>query len=162
MRMTAALFAAALAFSSSALAQTVQPASFSAEFQRALDRDYGAREGAYLSRAVERAITAALARRGVSDGMGSIEVEIVDAQPNRPTFQQLSDRPGLSMSSISIGGADLRATIHSADGRTISVQHDYYSYDLVDASFGAGTWSDAQRSIRSFANKVADAYVASR
>lgn len=162
MRLTAALFAiAALGFASAASAQTIQPASFSSEFRETLDEDLGAREGRYLSEAVTGAVSAALARRGISDGAGSIEIEIVDARPNRPTFQQLADRPGLSMSSISIGGAELRAVLRGADGRELAtVEHDFYSHDLIDASFGAGTWSDARRSIRRFAEKVADAYAA--
>jgi len=161
MRFTAAALAAAamLAFAGAASAQTLQPASFSPEFQGELEREYGVREGAYLRSAVDRAISQALARRGVAQA-GDIDVEIIDARPNRPTFQQLSDTPGLSMSSISIGGAELRAVIRRAGAAPETVSHRYYSHDLAYASFGAGTWSDARRSIRGFAEKVADAYIA--
>lgn len=157
---------AALAVAQSAAAVTVSPISFSPEFETELSEDLGEREGALLREDVERAVANALAARGVSAGGGSdsIEITIVDAQPNRPTLEQLSERPGLDyIRSVSIGGAELRGVIRSASGAVVAeVEHRRYNSSL-DEFHGfppAGTWSEARRSIRRFAEKVADAYIA--
>lgn len=157
---------AALAFAQGAAAVTVSPVSFSTEFETALNDDYGVREGEVLRQDVERAVAAALARRGVSiDGAGgAIEIVIVSADPNRPTMQQLNDRPGLDyLRSVSIGGAELHAVIRGANGEVLTeVNHRNYnqSLDEFNGMPPASTWSEARRAIRRFANKVADAYVA--
>jgi hypothetical protein len=156
---------AALAFAQSAAAVTVSPISFSPEFETELSEDLGEREGVVLREDVERAVANALAARGVSaSGSDTIEITIVDAQPNRPTLEQLSDRPGLDyIRSVSIGGAELRGVIRSSSGDVdAEVEHRRYNQSL-DEFHGfppAGTWSEARRAIRRFANKVADAYVA--
>lgn len=167
MRIAASLAAlAALTFASSATAQpTVAPISFSPEFQEALAEDYGEREGRVLSERIATAIDRALAERGVSAGpSATIEVSLIDAQPNRPTFQQLSDRPGLSaIDSISLGGAELNAVIRGADGRVLGeVSHRRFDHTLEDVRIAAWTWSAADRAIRQFAVKVADAYAEAR
>lgn len=159
--------AAFAAFAPAALAGpvTLAPVSFSPEFQTALDEDMGAREGEVLREAVTEAVSSALARRGANLGPGGIVVEIaiLDADPNRPTMQQLVHTPGLDYGrSLSIGGAELSAVIRGADGAVISeVTHRRYNTDLTDAaSFSLATWSEARRAIRQFAAKVADAYAA--
>lgn len=159
-------FAAFVVFSAPALAApvTLSPVSFSPEFQATLEDDLGPREGEVLQAAVTQAVSAALTRRGASVGQGAgltVEVSIIDADPNRPTMAQLSEQPGLDGGrSISIGGAELHAVIRGADGTVISeVTHRRYNHSLEDV-FGATTWSEARRSIRRFAEKVADAYVA--
>ncbi|OQW60943.1 MAG: hypothetical protein A4S17_02220 [Proteobacteria bacterium HN_bin10] len=145
--------AALLAIASPAFAQST-PVSFSPEFQQALEEDLGAREGEVLRAAVIDAIDAEFARRGASTPSG-ITVTIVDAAPNRPTMQQLRDQPGLdSVRSISIGGAELRATLPNGE----VVTHRRYNHSLSDLSGAASTWTEAHRAIRRFAVKVADAY----
>ena len=168
MRLTSALAsAAALAFAQLAYASpvTLAPISFSTEFQAQLDAELGAREGDVLQRAVVDAVSRELAERGATLSEGApvtVEISIIDAAPNRPTMQQLVDTPGLdAINSVSIGGAELRAVLRSADGRTLSeVTHRRYNYNLADVSGAATTWTEARRAIRQFANKVADAYVA--
>lgn len=152
----------ALAFSHNAAAVTVSSISFSPEFQTELEENIGVREGEVLRGEVERAVASALSRRGLSDGPGTIEIVIVDADPNRPTMRQLSNRPGLDyMRSVSIGGAELRGVVRTDDGRVTEVQHRGYSQSFVDLYVSAfGTWSEARRDIRRFAEKVADAYSA--
>lgn len=151
--------AALLAFAAPAWAQST-PVSFSPEFQTSLEEDFGVREGEVLRRAVTEAITRELAQRGVSSTGLSIDVTIVDAEPNRPTMQQLFDEPSLDSSSISIGGAELRAVLHNASGQTTEVTHRRYNHSLADLNGPAATWTEARRAIRQFAVKVADAYVA--
>jgi hypothetical protein len=150
--------AAVLAFAAPAWAQST-PVSFSPEFQTALDEELGVREGEVLRAAVTDAIARELSRRGVSSDV-SIDVTIVDAEPNRPTFQQLVDQPSLDFGSVSIGGAELRAVVHGASGATTEVTHRRYNHSLSDLQGAATTWSEARRAIRQFAVKVADAYVA--
>lgn len=165
--LTPSIALAALVFAQTAAAQTVAlaPVSFSAEMQTALEEDLGAREAEVLQSAVTSAVEQALARRGATLGdPGSLRVEIaiVDADPNRPTLEQLADEPGLdSLRSISVGGAELRAVLRSADGQVIDeVSHRQYDQNIEDAERANTTWSTARRAIRRFATKVADAYAA--
>lgn len=151
--------AAMLAAATPAWAQST-PVSFSPEFQIALEEELGVREGEVLRAAVTDAIARELARRGVAAGSASIEVTIVDADPNRPTMQQLVDEPSLDFASISIGGAELRAIVRGADGAATEVTHRRYNHSLADLGVAATTWTEARRAIRQFAVKVADAYVA--
>jgi hypothetical protein len=151
--------AAVLAFAAPAWAQST-PVSFSPEFQTALDEELGAREGEVLRAAVSEAIARELSSRGVAADSASVEVTIVDADPNRPTMQQLVDEPSLDFSSISIGGAELRAVVRGANGGTTEVSHRRYNHSLGDLAGAATTWTEARRAIRQFAVKVADAYIA--
>ncbi|WP_135212176.1 DUF3313 family protein [Vitreimonas flagellata] len=165
MRLTIAFASlAALAFASAASAQTatISPISFSPEFQEELTDNYGEREGEYLGEYAQRMVSEALARRGASAGV-TVDISIIDAQPNRPTFEQLSNRPGLDpIRSISVGGAELHGVIRGADGAVITeVSHERYNHSLSDLTGAESTWSEARRAIRQFANKVGDAYVAS-
>ncbi|MEZ5972065.1 MAG: hypothetical protein R3C31_09690 [Hyphomonadaceae bacterium] len=151
--------AAVFAFAAPAWAQST-PVSFSPEFQNSLEETYGVREGEILRTAVSDAISRELTRRGVSADSASIEVTIVNAEPNRPTMQQMFDRPSLDMRSISVGGAELRATVHGANGATTEVTHRRFNHSLEDILGAATTWSEARHAIRQFAVKVADAYIA--
>lgn len=153
------LGAAALAFAAPAWAQST-PVAFSTEFQTALEEEYGVREGEILRAAVDQAIQHELSRRGVSTSGLTVEVTIVDADPNRPTMRQLFDRPSLDGTSISIGGAELHAVIRTASGATSEVTHRRYNHSLADVVGPASTWTEARRAIRQFAVKVADAYIA--
>ena len=103
----------------------------------------------------------ALARDGDLDG-ARIELVLTDLKPNRPTFQQLSDRPGLDgHRSRSIGGATIEGQITTADGRTLPVRYDWYSSSLADV-WGVNTWSDADRAYRRLAVNLTDGRYFSR
>lgn len=147
--------------SQGAWAQTAN-VNFSPDFQSSLTDDYGEREGEELRSAVERAIATAIERRGVAaDARYSIEVLIIDAEPNRPTREQTRREPGLdSFRSISVGGAELRAVLRDHEGNIIrEVTHRRYDHSVLDAQYSAATWYTARRAIREFAEKVATAYV---
>jgi hypothetical protein len=156
---------AAFAFAHSAAAVTLAPVSFSPEFETALTDELGVREGEYLRADVEDAVRNALARRGVdlASSGGTIEIVIIDADPNRPTMQQLADQPGLdAVRSFSIGGAELHAVLRNADGAVLTeVNHRHYNSSIAEfhGMPPGAPWSEARRSIRRFAEKVADAYV---
>jgi len=163
MRIAPALLGvAALALASAASAQTLEPVSYSPQFQTALEDDIGLREGEYLRDNVTRAIERAIARRNAPASGVRIEVVIEDAQPNRFTMQQLRGRPDVDfMRSVSVGGAELRAVLRGPDGAVLGeVEHRRYTNSLRDLFFEPATWTDANRTIRQFAEKVADAYVA--
>ena len=97
----------------------------------------------------------ALARENDLEG-ARIELVLTDLQPNRPTFRQLADRPGLDgYHSRSIGGAAIEGQITTADGRILPVRYDWFSSNLADVT-GIDTWSDADRAYRRLAVNLAD------
>ena len=111
------------------------------------------------------AVSTALAREGASLNQGAnvtIEISIVDADPNRPTMQQLADNPSLDFSgSYSIGGAELTAILRAGDGSVLAeVSHRRYNRSIDELLGPPATWTAARHAISQFANKVADAYVA--
>lgn len=141
---------------------SLAPVRFSDEFQTTLADDYGAREGAYLEETVDRALARALARVGgevAASAPIAIEATIVEARPNRPTFQQLADRPGLDFGrSLSTGGAELIAVIRGADGAQLGeVRYRYFTPTLRDV-YTPTTWGDAHQAIHRFARRVAAEY----
>lgn len=84
-----------------------------------------------------------------------IELVLTDVKPNRPTFQQMADRPGLDgVRSLSIGGATIEGQITLADGRTLPVRYDWYSSNLSEVR-GYYTWQDADRAYRRLADHLA-------
>jgi hypothetical protein len=156
---------AALAFAQTAAAAPVSlaPVTLSAPLQEDIDERLGAREGIYLQREVADAVAEAISAAGgeiANNAPLTIEIEIVDADPNRPTFDQLGKPPYLDYyGSVSIGGAELHAVLRGADGAVVSeVTHRRYGTHLDQFSYAASTWSDARRAIRQFAAKVATAY----
>jgi hypothetical protein len=160
----AALLALGAAGAQPAMAGPISlpPAIYSDEFQEKLTNEYGEREGVYLREAIDRALVRALARVGgqVSSEPGvRIETTIIDARPNRPTFQQLNDTPGLDFGrSISIGGAELHAVLRAPGGAVLDeVHHRFFEHDIRNV-VALTTWGDARRSIDRFARKVATAY----
>jgi len=163
------LLAAAMVFASAAFAAAaplVAPTPvLSEDLQQQLSDIFGEGEGAYLQRETMRYVAAALARRGAmdavdTDGAVTVEITIVRATPNRPTMTQLRETPGLSMQSISLGGAEFIAVIRdSAGAERARVTHEHFSRDIEDAD-GMSVWGDARIAMRGFARKVAEAYAA--
>lgn len=92
---------------------------------------------------------------------GSIlHVTILDATPNRPTMEQMSSRHGLSMQSISLGGASIAAELVSASGEMLeSYSYAWHSYNIADV-VGANTWTDARRAFDRFADDVGEGVAA--
>lgn len=112
---------------------------------------------ANLTQTVQRT----LARRGALDG-AQINLVLTDLKPNRPTFQQAADRPGLSIfDSISIGGAAVEGEVVTADGQRLPVKFSLYSNNLADV-FGFGTWQDADRAFARLADNLATGRLVTR
>lgn len=100
-------------------------------------------------------VTRTLDRRGALDG-ARIDLVVVDLKPNRPTFQQLADQPGLDgLRSRSIGGAAIEGEIVTTSGQRIPVRYDWYSHSLNDVR-GFAVWQDADRAFDRFAVNLAE------
>ncbi len=130
-------------------------AKVSPEFQKKLEKDYGVREGAILTESLTQKVEKALEAKGLHPAR--VVVTIEDAQPNRPTFQQVSDKIGLDpIRSISIGGAHVTGVAYDASGKEIgSLDYDWYETDITQA-VGSTTWTDARWVFSRFAKRFAD------
>jgi|SRR5690606_6272002 len=150
----AALAGLALAAAAPASALTVE-AKVSPEFQIKLEKDYGVREAATLTEALVSKVEATFARQGVT--ADRVVVTIEDAKPNRPTWQQVSAKPGLDpMRSVSLGGARVSGVAYDASGAQIGeLDYDWYESDLSNV-MAATTWSDARWTFDRFARRFAD------
>jgi len=141
----------------SVMAQTVTVA-IGGELQDKVE-ELGERDVRDQADRLGQVVTRVLTREGSLDG-ARVELVLTDLKPNRPTFQQLADTPGLDgIRSISIGGATIEGEIVRADGTRQPVRYDWYSSSLEDVR-GFGTWQDADRAFSRFANHlVAGRYV---
>ncbi len=121
--------------------------------------DIGEREferlGQMLRDDLERELAGHLGENG-----STLHVTILDATPNRPTMQQMSNTPALSMQSFGIGGASLEAELVSASGEKLeSYSYAWRTYNIENA-VGASTWRDARRAFNRFADDVGDSIAA--
>lgn len=154
-------FALASAIAAPALAQTPQVTvavggDLTEQVQTLGQRDVD-RQLERLQSAVERR----LARDNALQG-AQINLVITDLKPNRPTMQQASDRPGLSIiDSISIGGATIEGEVVTADGQRLPVRYSRYSPTIADVH-GYTTWQDADRAFGSLASNLASGRLVSR
>jgi hypothetical protein len=155
--MRAVLFvaiAAALCLGAAASAQPPAGSVVTVRIGPALQRkaeDYGQRELGELAKDLHDQVAHAAAR---ARGPRPVRIDLVieDATPNRPTFDQLSRTPGLSLRSIGLGGARVSGLVTYADGAERPFRDQFYETDLWN-EHGAATWSDADRAF----DKVADA-----
>ena len=162
---TASLAALAFAQTAAAGPVAIAPVSFAPSFQATVDNDIGSSQADVLRTRVSNAISDALARRGViasADAPVTIEVDIVNAVPNRVTMQRLRTNymldPGRT---VQLGGAELHAVLRGAGGTTLSeVVYSHYDHDFTDLVGPPAMWTSAGNTINQFAERVADAYVA--
>lgn len=153
----AALGALALLPAATATEVTV---SYSDDFAEELADNYGQREGERLTEDITDDLSHAFKKAGVTPAR--VEVTIINAKPNRPTMDQLSDRPGLDgFRSISIGGMELTGTAYDADGNVLATQeYEWFENNIRDV-VGSAVWTDANRASRRFAKKLANQLSAS-
>lgn len=153
MRILALAAAVLLASGSAALAA---PASVSVaigpELQVKAQKTYGVKEVERLAGHLRKDVERELTRSGAYDG-ARVELVLVDAVPNRPTFKQLGDTPGLSYQSFGIGGARIEGRIVAADGTETPVAYRYYEPDIRYA-WANWTWSDAEWTFNRFARRL--------
>ena len=152
--MKTSLLAAAFLLAAPFASATEVSVEFSEEFAEKLQEDYGDREGTFLTEMIERGLEREFEERSLN--IERVDVTIVDAKPNRPTFKQLGDRPGLSFGgSKSIGGMSLTGTAYDAEGDAIG-EYSYKWFENDIRFAGLATWSDARRAANRFAWKFAD------
>lgn len=132
----------------SAVSVTIGP-----ELQAKAEQTYGVRDVQRLADELQREVEQELARTGGLGGGGRLELVLVDARPNRPTFKQLGDTPGLSAQSFGVGGATIEGRVISADGAVTPIHYHWYESDIRQAAFGS-TWSDAEWTIDRFASRL--------
>ena len=141
----------------SATAALAGPAAVSvsvdAKLQKTFDKTYGVREAQLLTSDLQSSVEKALAKSGAYDG-ARIELTLTDVKPNRPTFKQLGDTPGLSMQSFGIGGAAIEGRIVAADGTSTPITYRWYETDIRE-SYAHWVWSDAETTFDRFARKLA-------
>jgi hypothetical protein len=155
MRLAASFAAAAVLLSAPAAlaAPAAVTVSLSPDLQKTFERTYGVREAQELTGDLRAKVQKQLARTGAYDG-GRIELTLTDAKPNRPTFKQMADRPGLSMESFGVGGAAIEGRIVAADGAERPIAYRWYESDIRQAH-GHWTWSDATWTFDRFARSLA-------
>lgn len=156
MRVTLAALSASLALAvgaSAAAAPATVSVSVSPDLQKTFAKTYGVREAAFLTADLESTVAKALAKRGAHDG-ARVELTLTDVKPNRPTFKQLGDTPGLSMESFGIGGASIEGRIVAADGRETPLRYRWYESDIRHA-YGRWVWGDAELAFDRLARKLA-------
>lgn len=118
--------------------------------------EYGERELERLAEEFREDLERALAGIELADGT-VLEATILDADPNRPTMRQLSRNPGLSyIHSFSRGGAEVAASLVSAEGDVLESYEYSWSTPRIQDARHKSTWTDAQRTFRSFAHRIAD------
>jgi hypothetical protein len=106
--MRAILIAAATLLATPALAAPAEVSvTIAPALQKTFKTQYGDREAVRLSDSLKTSVERALVKSAAHDG-ARIELELVEVKPNRPTFKQLGDKPGLSMQSFGVGGAALK------------------------------------------------------
>jgi hypothetical protein len=113
---------------------------------------YGAPEIERLAQRLELKVSRSLSRR---EALADARVELVleDAVPNRPTFKQLGDTPGLSFESFGVGGARISGRMITADGTVTPISFKWYETDIRQAQ-NNWTWSDAEWAFDRFAVRL--------
>ena len=134
-------------------APAVVTVSISPDLQTKAERTYGVDDVTRLADNLRLHVERALARSGARADE-RLELVLNDVAPNRPTFKQLGDRPGLSMESFGVGGASFTGRIVGADGVATPVAYRWYESDIRQA-VGTAPWSDAERAIDRFASRLA-------
>jgi hypothetical protein len=142
--------AAVTLFASSAFADGVQVnIAYGTKAEKAIAKTYGERERETIRDMLQTNLARALGNQAAR-----VDVVINDIVPNRPTFKQLGDRPGLSFQSFGIGGADISGKAFDSAGNLLGeVNYDWYG-DIIWADT-SWTWTDADRAIYQFSRQLA-------
>lgn len=112
---------------------------------------------------IQEELTDDLTDRGIAvsdDAPTVLRVTLEDVRNNRPTFEQLSRQPSLSMQSFALGGAELTGELVDASGTTLgTVEYEWFDTSMNDLEFArsAGVWTDANRAISRFSKRTAKA-----
>lgn len=127
--------------------------SIAPELQKKFDKTYGQREAELLTADLRKSVEKSLAKSAAYEG-ARIEITLTDVKPNRPTFKQLADTPGLSFESFGIGGAAIKSRVIGADGAETKVDYAWFESDIRQ-SHANWIWSDAEWTFDRYARKLA-------
>ena len=119
------------------------------ELQKKAVEDLGVTDIDRLAAELRKDVTRELERTGVLAG-GRLELVLTDVRPNRPTFRQLGNKPGLSYESFGIGGATIDGQAISVTGEITPIHFQWYESDIGEA-LTKSTWSDASYAFNRFA-----------
>ena len=146
-----------VAFLASATAALAAPAAVTVtvapKLQKTFETTYGVREAEALTRELRESVASSLSRQPAFDG-ARVDLVLTDVKPNRPTFKQLGDKPGLSFESFGVGGAAIEGQVTAANGTVTPVAYRWFESDIRQ-SYGTWTWSDATWTFNRFAGKLA-------
>ena len=113
--------------------------------------EIGTREFDILTAELRRSIERKMPPR---PGGGTLNLVIDDAKPNRPTPQQMSNTPGLSLDSFGVGGARISGEYVDAAGKITPIAYSWYETDIRWARYGS-TWHDAESAFDRLAVRLA-------
>ncbi len=149
---SAAALLLAMTFATTASADALQVnVTYGEKAQTKFEKTYGVREKAVIQEMVEKSL-----RGRLGDQVARVDVVIHDLTANRPTFKELGDKPGLSMQSFGVGGADVSGKAYDAAGNLIGQASYEWTGDIIWADT-AWIWSDADRTLSVFARRLAEA-----
>lgn len=139
MRIAALTLAAALGLAGAASAQVpTVSVTIGPKLQEEAD-NYGQRELDFLAYDLQQSVESRLRHAGQA---GHYELTITDARPNRPTFKQMGDKPGLSLSSFGNGGAAVEGAYVAPDGSRTPIRYKWYENNIAWSQH-SWTWTDA-------------------
>lgn len=146
-------FAAAALASAAFAAPASVTVNISPALQKEAGKTYGLVEVQRLADDLKRAVTRRLDETGVLEG-ARVELTLVDAKPNRPTFQQMRDKPGLSYLSHGVGGARIEGRATAVDGAVTPISYQWYETDIRNTWYQS-TWGDASTAFERLASRLA-------
>ncbi len=120
--------------------------------RKAAAETYGVAEVDRVAESLRQTVARKLERAGALQG-AQIDLTLVDVKPNRPTFKQLGDKPGLSYESFGVGGARVTGSATAEDGSVTPVSYQWYETDIRNAWFQP-TWGDADRAFGRLADRL--------
>eukprot|EP01030_Chromulinospumella_sphaerica_P012385 gene12385-12173_t len=152
MRIVTLAAIAALGLAAPALAAEPEvTVTYGPKLEKKID-EYGARDVNRLAEDLRQSVLKEAAGNPGLDG-ARIELVLEDVVPNRPTFQQMSDKPGLSYESFGVGGASISGRVTLADGVSRPVSYNWYETDIRWA-WTSSTWRDAEQTFDRFARSL--------
>lgn len=120
-----------------------------------LEREYATNYGAREKEVIEETLRREVANR-LDGNVSRVEIEVLEATPNRPTFKQMGDKMGLSYESISLGGAAFNGKAYDNAGNLVHQTTYRSGANNIFDSIHAWTWSDADNAARTFVTRLAN------
>ena len=145
------IIGAVLTASSASFAQGEQiNIVFDKKLEKKFAEDYGDKEKGVIADIIKQEIAKKFSGKDYR-----YEISINELTPNRPTMQQMDNKPGLSYQSFGVGGANLSGKVFDQAGNLIAeTKYDYYSNDIWHSQYD-WTWHDAEWAVESFVKKLA-------